>query len=124
MTSRHEQRNFLPALILTLVWWSLLFILVFRVDPEVVANFPIRGSYGLFFGLGFLAVWFLTSLLLGNSRRGFLIAFGLVIFGYLRLMGLGSILNLVLIAGILLATEIFVGSKRVDKHPHQSSTLA
>ena len=121
MTSRHDQRNFFPAAILTFVWWGLLLFLVFAVDPQVVADFPFTGSYGIFFGLTFLAVGFSASLVLGHTRRGFLVALGLVIFGYLLLGKLAHWINGLLLAGFLAALEYYWSNKKpVDKNrPHR-----
>lgn len=126
MPSSHSkhQRNFFPALVLTLVWWLLLALLVLKVDPTVVADFPIPGSFGLFFGLLFLAVGFLFSLLLVHSRRGFLIALGVVIFGYLRLAKLGSWLTGLMLAGLLAAIEFYLSSGRLTSPPGTSKTQA
>jgi hypothetical protein len=116
--SRRDQRNFFPALILTVVWWGLLLALVWQVDPDVIADFPFTGSYGLFFTLVFLAVWFLSSLILINSRRGFLLATGVVIYGYLRLAQLGNWFNAILLLGFFLALEFFLSTRRLTKsHP-------
>lgn len=100
-------RNYWLTTIITLVWWSVLGGMVLWVDPEVVADYPLPGSYGLFFLFLFLGVWFLVSLLLSNSRRGLLIAAGAVLIGYLKMWGLASLINIGLLIGLLVAIEIY-----------------
>lgn len=113
MRSRNSERNFLPALILTLLWWLLLAGLLLFVEPTIVADFPFTGSYGLFFLLLFLAVWFLFSLLLVNTQRGLLVALWAVAFAALRLIRLGSWLNGLLLAGFLGAVEFHLAGGRL-----------
>lgn len=115
MTDSHhrQQRNFLPALVLTLLWWLLLAVVIIFVDPQILADFPLTGSYSLFFFFLFLAVWFLASLLLINTRRGFLVALGTVVFLVLRLNQLGSWLNGLLLAGVLVAIEYQLHQRRL-----------
>lgn len=115
-TDRKERnRNFLPAFLLTLVWWGLLGFVVIKVDPDVVADFPIPGSFGIFFGLLFLSLWFTASLLLANTRRGILVAIGGVIWGYLRIWHLGNLLNTFLLIGLLGAFELYVTIRKTPQ---------
>lgn len=108
---KEKGRSYLPALILSLVWWGLLGGLVFLVDPAAVADWPVTRSYFSFFLLLFLAVLFSASLLLGNTRRGLVVAVGFVVYGYLRLLKLGGIVNLILLLGALLAFEVYFSWK-------------
>lgn len=106
-SSERGARNYWLTAIITLVWWSILGGMVLWVDPEVVADYPLPGSYGLFFLFLFLGIWFLVSLLLSNSRRGLLIAVGTVLIGYLKMWGLASLINMGLLMGVLVAIEIY-----------------
>src|SRR5688500_7064094 len=92
-----EHKNYLPALILTIIFLGLLTTMILFVDPVVVADFPIRGSYFVFFLILFMAIWFLASLLLESRRRGALIAVGLVFLGYLRLWKMATWFNILLL---------------------------
>lgn len=87
-------------------------ILVFWVDPQVLADFPLPSSYLLFFLMIFLAVFFLMSLLLGNSRRGFLVALGVIILGYLRLWGLWGWGKIVFLLVTLAAFEVYFSGRK------------
>lgn len=107
-TNRKERsRNFLPAFILTIIWWALFAVVVIKIDPDVIADFPIPSSYGIFFVLLFMALWFTASLLLANTRRGALVAVGGIIWGYLRMWHLGNLINTFLLIGLLGALELY-----------------
>ncbi len=106
-SSERRGRNYWLTALITLIWWSVLGAMILWVDPEVVADYPLPGSYGLFFLFLFLGVWFLVSLLLSNSRRGLLIAAGTVLIGYLKIWGLASLINIGLLIGILVAIEVY-----------------
>lgn len=108
----NENKNYLPALGLTVLFWTIWATMFFLVDPVVVADFPIRESYFLFFLVGFLSIWFLFSLLLANKRRGFLVAISLLIGGYLRLWKIDSWLNIFLLVVFLVGLEIY----HIDKN--------
>lgn len=66
------------------------------------------GAMPAFFILTLLVIFFPASLVFANSRRGFLLAFGVVFFLILRLFGIGNVLNLLLLSGILLAIEYYL----------------
>lgn len=107
MKRRKANKSYWPALILTVIWWLSLAAMVWWVDPEVVADFPLPNTYLVFFLLTFLAIFFLVSLLLENSRRGFLVALWIVILGYIRLWGLWGAGQVGLITGALVAFELY-----------------
>lgn len=96
---------------LTLIFWMLVAAIIIGVDPEAIANIPFQNSYVLFFGPLYLAILFLMSLLLGNTRRGLLIATGVVGYGLLTIWGLGNWLNGVFIVGALGAFELYFAKR-------------
>lgn len=113
MKRDRKNKSYWPALILTILWWLLLIGVIVFVDPEVIADTPLPNTYLMFFVLLFLAVFFLVSLLLENSRRGFLVALLITILGYLRLWGLWGWGPVILICGAFAAFEIyFINKKR------------
>lgn len=103
---KQTKRNFLPTLLLTFVLWLLLVSFVYFVDP---ASF---GAVPAFFVLSFLALLFTFSIILGDKRRGTVISVGISMFMVLRLVGLGNVLNLLLIAGIVTSIMVFIGNER------------
>jgi hypothetical protein len=102
---KKSRKNYLPTLILVLVLWSLFFGMIFYVEPELVKNVLVDGLYLPFFLLFIPACFFTLALVLGNTRRGFLVTVGLSIFLVLRVYELGNILNLLLISGIVIAID-------------------
>lgn len=104
---KERNRNFLPAVILMMLWWGLLFVIIFKIDPSVVADFPVANSFGPFFLVLFLALWFTASLLLAHTRRGLLVALTGVIWCYLRLWHLGNLINSLLLIALMIALELY-----------------
>ncbi len=111
MTIR-RRKNFLPAFFLGLLSWAGVAFFIFFVDPEVLCNFIIPGSYIPFFLFLFLAVFFTGSLLFGHTRRGLLTAIGVVTYFFLRLFGLGHLLNSLLLIGFLVFFELALSSQK------------
>jgi hypothetical protein len=102
-----RNKNFVPTILLTLVFWVMWVALVWLVDPEVLVNLPPKKSYWPFFILLFLALFLTLALLLKNTRRGLVISLGVIGFLILRLNGLGHIINGLLLVGIIMAIELY-----------------
>lgn len=89
------RKNFFPTLLLTILLWLGIAGLVYFVDPVSFGAIP------AFFVLVFLALLFTFSILLANSILGTVFSLGITSFVVLRYMGVGNILNLLLILGVL-----------------------
>lgn len=100
-----KRKNFLPTLILALIFAAALVWLVINQNP---ANLWLIAA---FFLLLFFTVFLLLALILANSRRGFLLSLGLIGFLLLRYYQLANYLNLSLFFGILLCLEIYFRSE-------------
>ena len=96
-----KRKNFLPTLVLTLLLWIATVFLIYAVDPFSLGAIP------GFFGMIFLSLLFTFALLFSNSRRGFIAATALSMFLFLRYLGIGNILNFLLLAGIAIAIELY-----------------
>ncbi|OGM81742.1 hypothetical protein A2434_00850 [Candidatus Woesebacteria bacterium RIFOXYC1_FULL_41_14] len=96
-----KRKNFLPTLLLTVLFWVLLGLLVYFVDPKTFAATP------LFFVILFVTFLFTFSLLFANSRRGLISSISLTLFSILLFLGVGNLLNLALILAIGTCTEIY-----------------
>lgn len=96
-----KRKNFLPTLVLTLLLWIATGFLVYAIDPFSFAAVP------AFFVLIFLALLFTFSLIFANTRRGLVVSISLILFLILRYLGIGNILNFLLIAGIATAIELY-----------------
>ncbi len=95
-------KNFLPALLLALFFWVNVIFIVVYVSPSSV--FAI--CYLLF--AIFMALFLTLSLVLANSRRGFLLGVGVVVFLALRFFNIAHFLNLILLVGILISLEVYL----------------
>ena len=98
-----KRKNFLPALVLTVLLWSLLFLLVYFVDP---------GTFGMifvFFVLFFTAILFTFSLIFAGTRQGLIGSIALTIFAVLLYLGVGNWLNFILIVAIGVCIELYFG---------------
>ncbi|HOX96346.1 MAG TPA: hypothetical protein PLI45_03105 [Candidatus Woesebacteria bacterium] len=111
--NKHERNKRYGWLIFfTVLNWLSIALVVWLVDPENLANFIIQGSYlpmGLLLFGGFF--WILTILTL-STVRALRWDLGIIIFIYLRLFGLGTILNGILILGLLAIWEVYTYKKK------------
>ena len=96
-----KRKNFLPTLLVTVFLWIILGGLIYFIDP---------GSFGaipLFFILIFFCLLFAFSLIFANSRRGIVATIALTFFLLLMYLGVGNILNLILIVAIATCIELY-----------------
>lgn len=105
-TPPHQTKNFLPSLVITIILWLLLGSLIYFVEPTTFAALPI------FFIVVFITSLFTFSFIFSNTKSGILIALGITIFLILRYLGIGNILNALLIAGIILVIELYIFSSQ------------
>ncbi len=97
-----KRKNFLPTLIITIFLWLLLSGVIYFVEPDSFGAMP------LFFLITFLALLFTFATVFANTRRGAITAAGLTIFLFLRYLGVGNIINLLLIAGLGITIELYL----------------
>jgi len=105
---RKRGRNYLPTLILIMVLWGLLGVIVNQVEPELVKDILVQGLYLPFWLVFFPASFFTLAVVVGNSRRGLVIALGLTGFLILRVYQLGNLLNLLLMVGLVVAVDRYL----------------
>jgi len=94
------RKNFLPTLIATAVLWVFIALLTYFVDPQTT------GAVTLFFALLFTSLLFTLSLLFTNTRRGLIASVAITLFFILKVLGVGHVVNLVLLLGLAVAVEI------------------
>ncbi|OGM09543.1 hypothetical protein A2159_00120 [Candidatus Woesebacteria bacterium RBG_13_34_9] len=99
------RKNFFLTAIVIILLWTLLALFIYFVEPNQFAAIP------TFFVLLFFSLLFTTSTIFANSRRGTIISLTLIIFLFLRYIGVGNIINLLLLIGLVISTEIYF-SKR------------
>jgi len=96
-----KRKNFLPTLLITILLWSVLGSLVYFIDPGTFA------VISLFFTLIFFCLLFTFSLIFANSRRGIVATIAITFFLLLMYLGVGNILNFILIVAIATCIELY-----------------
>lgn len=96
-----KRKNFLPTLLITILLWIVLGSLIYFIDPSTFGVIP------LFFAILFAALLFTFSLIFAGSRRGLIASISLTFFAILSFLGVGNILNLVLIVAIAVCIELY-----------------
>lgn len=96
----------------TVTAWMGVGLMIYFVDPDNIKDLIIPGSYLLFTIFFSLAVFLLLTIIFLSARRALWWTLGLLVFFYLRISGLGSLLNGGLIVGILVCGELYI---RMDK---------
>lgn len=105
MASLKIKKDFLPTILLIVGLWILLFLMIFFVDPTssiIVYVFLVILS---------LAIFLTSSLVLKNKRRGLIITLSIITYLTISYLGLGNILNLILVFGSALAFEIYFSTR-------------
>ena len=100
-----KRKNFFPLLIITLILWLLLGGVIYFVDPSTFGAVP------LFFLIIFLTLFFTASIVFANSKRGLIITSFATFFIFLRFLGVGNLLNLVLLLGLVITIELYFSKK-------------
>jgi len=100
-----KRKNFLPTLLVTILLWGLLAGLVYFIDPGIF------GAVFLFFIILFVALLFTFSLIFANTRRGLIGSIAILFFSILAYLGVGNILNLLLIVAIAVSLELYLAQK-------------
>lgn len=105
-TNKEKKYGFL--LIAILASWSTIGLMVWFVEPEKIKNFLIPGIYLPMLTVLFLGIFFLLSALMMSAKRAFRWTIGVILFLLLRILGQGSLLNGMLILGLLVSLEIYI----------------
>jgi len=97
-----RRKNFFPTLVITFTTWVALASIIYFINPTSPGVIP------LFFLLLFIASLFTFSSLFANSKRGLIIAIMLVVFLILRYLGVGNIINLLLLIGLGITIDLYL----------------
>lgn len=99
------RRNFFPTLVVTIFFWGAIAGLVYFIEPDMPFAVPV------FFVLTFLAFLFTFSTIFANSRRGLIASLAMTVFLILRYLGIGHIINFLLVLGIATSVELYFYNK-------------
>jgi hypothetical protein len=97
-----RRKNFFPTLIIIVISWFTIAAIIYFVNPAMLGIIP------LFFLIIFIALLFTFSTLLANSERGLIIASTATLFLLLRYLGVGNIINFLLIVGLGITTDLYL----------------
>lgn len=92
---------------LTLIVWAMMGIVVWKVDPETIKNVLIPNSYLPMGVLTSLGIFLLLCVLLMSAKRAIIWTILLIVFIYLRIFQLGTIMNGLLLLGLGVVVEIY-----------------
>lgn len=104
---RETKKNYGWLVLLTLSSWVALAGVVLMVDPENVRDIPLEGSFLLMGVLVWMSLFTLLAIILGKVGRAVWWASGGVAYLYLRLWGLGSWWNGLLLLGLLVCGQVY-----------------
>lgn len=96
----------------TILNWTAIGLMIWKTDPDNVKDFIIPGSYLPMGLLLFGGIFWILSILTLSAVRAMRWTAGIMIFIYLRIMGLGTIINGILILGLLTIWEIYTYRKK------------
>lgn len=97
-----RRKNFFPTLIIIIISWFLVAAIVYFINPTTLGIIP------LFFSIFFIALLFTFSTLLANSEKGLVIASIVTLFLLLSYLGVGNIINFLLLVGLGITTNLYL----------------
>lgn len=97
-----KRKNFFPTLIITCISWFAIAAMLCFVNPTTPGIVP------LFFLIFFVTLLFTFSSLLANSKRGLIIASTATLFLILRYLGVGNIINFLLLVGLGTTFDLYL----------------
>jgi len=107
--NKHERNKHYGWLVFfAVINWIAIGLSIWKIDPENMANFIFQGSY---LPMGILlmgGIFWILSILTLSSIRALRWTLGIMVFIYLRIWGLGSIFNGILILGLMILWEIYL----------------
>ncbi len=107
--NKHERNKHYGWLVFfAVINWIAIGLAIWKIDPDNMANFIFQGSY---LPMGILlmgGIFWILSILTLSSVRALRWTLGIMVFIYLRIWGLGSILNGILILGLMILWEIYL----------------
>lgn len=99
----------------TAINWLAIAYVIFKVDPETMKDFILPGSYLPMVILTAGGVFWVLSILFLSAARALRWTIGIALFLLLRLLGLGTTMNGILILGLLISWEVFQYKSRAKK---------
>ena len=107
LRKRVIQKYYGRLVVATFLSWGVIGLVVFKVDPENIKNLVVPNSYLLFMLLLLAGLFFLLSIILMSSKRALWWSMLMVIFIYLRVMGVGSLINGLLLLAVGVTFDVY-----------------
>ncbi len=104
---RVVQKHYERLIVATLLSWSFIGLMIFKVDPENIKDLIIADSYLLFMLLLLAGFFFLLSIVFMSSKRALWWSVLIVTFVYLRVMGIGSLINGLLLLAVGATFDVY-----------------
>ena len=102
-------------LFFTLLNWATIILMILFVDPDTMKDLIVPNSYLLMGMLLFCGVFWIFSIIFLSAVRALKWAVAVIFFLYLRLWGLGTIVNGLLVLGIVISWEIFSSRHKTNQ---------
>ncbi len=87
--------------------WLAIGLTIWRVDPETIRDFILPGSYLPMTLLVMGGIFWLLSILFLSASRALRWTLGVIAFLEMRFLDLGTVMNGVLILGLLISWEVY-----------------
>ena len=91
--------------------WAVLVWMVLKVDPQTIKDVVLPETYLPMLAVFFGAVFWLLSIALLSAKKALRWSLGVTLFLYLRILGLGNLVNGTLILAILIVVEYYFSIK-------------
>jgi hypothetical protein len=106
-TSKRNKKRYGWLLFFTAINWLTIAYVILNVDPDNVRDFVFPGSYFPMILLVAGGIFWLLSILFMSALRAMWWTIGISLFLFLRLMQLGTLMNGILILGLLVSWEVY-----------------
>jgi len=113
-TNRRQKKRYGWLVFFALINWVAIGLVIWKVDPDLIKDFIVPGSYLPMTLLVLGGIFWLLSILFMSSSTALRWAVGITMFLELRVLGLGSILNGILILGLLVSWEVYTHKSRTQ----------
>ena len=114
-TTKHKKKRYGWLLFFTVINWLVIAYVIFSVDPETIKDYIFPGSYLPMVLLMAGGIFWVLSILFLSAVRALRWTIGITVFLLLRLLGLGTVMNGVLILGLLVSWEVYIFKTKVKK---------
>jgi hypothetical protein len=115
---RRQKKKYEWLVFFALINWLAIGLVIWKVDPDTIKDFILPGSYLPMTLLVMGGIFWLFSILFMSAVTALRWTVGITAFLELRLLGLGSVFNGILILGLLISWEVYsFKTKHETKNP-------